>query len=82
MDDTMSALEFNIMRFAFSVRDIFIPPVKVLDEARINPGDNVLDFGCGTGSYSFTAAQRVGNSGKVYALDKLPLAVKKLVKNG
>jgi ubiquinone/menaquinone biosynthesis C-methylase UbiE len=78
MDKTMSAFEFNIMRAAFSVRDILISPAKVLDETRLNPGDTVLDYGCGSGSYSFAAAEKVGEKGKVYALDILPLAVKKM----
>ena len=34
-----------------------------------------LDYGCGPGSYSMAAAEIVGESGKVYALDIQPLAV-------
>lgn len=74
----MNAFEFNIMSFAFYVRDIFVQPEKVLDEVEINQGDKILDYGCGTGSYSFTAAKIVGDRGMVYALDIVPLAVKKI----
>jgi ubiquinone/menaquinone biosynthesis C-methylase UbiE len=46
----------------------------------------VLDFGCGPGSYSFTASRLVGSNGKVFALDINPLAIgraKKIaIKNG
>jgi len=40
--------------------------------AAIDPGDTVLDVGCGGGIDSFLAARRTGPSGKVYALDFLP----------
>ena len=32
-------------------------------------GDTVIDFGCGVGNYAFAAAEVVGQSGQVYALD-------------
>ena len=35
----------------------------------INPGDNVLDIGAGSGTDTFIASRLVGKSGKVYALD-------------
>ncbi len=78
MNKAMNAFEFNIMSFAFFVRDIFVQPEKVLDEVEINQGDNILDYGCGTGSYSFTATKKVGDRGMLYALDILALAVKKI----
>jgi arsenite methyltransferase len=43
-----------------------------LRHARIEPGDTVLDLGCGSGIDSILAARRVGPSGKVLALDFLP----------
>ena len=46
----------------------------VLDEASLAPGMTVLDFGCGPGYYTIPAARRVGPSGTVIALDKLPIA--------
>lgn len=74
----MTKFEFTIMSIVFGVRDFFLPRVKILDEAKINPGDTILDYGCGTGSYSFIAAERVGDKGMIYALDILPPAVKKV----
>ena len=41
----------------------------------IEPGFQVLDYGCGPGSYVTPLAELVGESGKVYALDIHPLAV-------
>jgi arsenite methyltransferase len=43
-----------------------------LRHARIQPGDTVLDVGCGSGIDSILAAQRTGPSGRVLALDFLP----------
>lgn len=36
----------------------------------VGKGQTVLDFGCGEGHYSIPASKAVGESGKVYALDK------------
>ena len=36
----------------------------------IRPGNLVLDFGCGKGSYTVPTAGLVGNRGKVYAVDR------------
>ena len=40
----------------------------------------MLDYGCGPGSYVMAVAELVGKTGKVYALDAHPLAIK-MVKN-
>lgn len=41
----------------------------VLREIGIRAGQNVLDFGCGTGVYTVIVSKIIGRSGKVYALD-------------
>jgi len=56
------------------------PRKKVLQEIEILPGFQVLDYGAGPGSYTIPAAQRVGDEGKVYALDIHPLAVNGVAK--
>jgi len=38
----------------------------------LRDGQTFLDYGCGTGSFTFPAARIVGNEGKVYALDCFP----------
>ncbi len=40
-----------------------------LDTARLAPGDNALDVGCGTGTLALEAARRVGPQGRVVGID-------------
>ncbi len=77
MDKPEPDLNFRIMSLAFGLRDTFLPRKKILDEVEIRPGFSVLDYGCGSGSYITAAAGRVGDSGRIYALDIHPLAIKR-----
>ena len=77
MDKPEPDLNFRIMSFAFRLRDIFLPRKNILDEVRIKTGLSVLDYGCGSGSYITAAAELVGDSGRIYALDIHPLAVER-----
>lgn len=43
---------------------------KSLRKVGLKKGQTVLDFGCGSGNYTVPASQIVGDTGKVYALDK------------
>ncbi len=51
-----------------------------LKDIGIKKGDVVLDFGCGTGSYTIPAAEVVNKEGKVYAMDKDIKSINKLMK--
>jgi ubiquinone/menaquinone biosynthesis C-methylase UbiE len=75
MDKPISSLHFWGMSLAFAIRDLLAPPQRVLDEVQIRAGANVLDFGCGPGSYTLLVAERVGPDGKVFAVDIHPKAV-------
>jgi len=75
VDKPMPSWAFQGMAFMFKVRDFFFPREDILAEVEIKPGFRVLDFGCGPGAYVADAAVRVGESGRVYALDIHPLAV-------
>ena len=78
MDRPMSNRDFKLMTLGFKFRDLLLPRINTLKEVGIKSGDNILDYGCGPGSYTVVAAKLVGESGKVYALDIHPLAVQKV----
>jgi ubiquinone/menaquinone biosynthesis C-methylase UbiE len=78
MATLMSNLAFNGMSLIFKVRDFITPRRRVLEEAGIKPGNRVLDYGCGPGAYIADAAEMAGESGRVYALDMHPLALKRV----
>ena len=61
-----------------SFRDLFSNPESTLAEVEIRPGFHVLDYGCGSGSFTLAALKRVGPEGKVYALDLHPLALQRV----
>lgn len=80
MDKPSSNLDFRFMSFGYVFRDIFLPRENILAEVGLEPGFSILDYGCGPGSYTIPAAQLVGESGQVYALDIHPLAVQQVQK--
>lgn len=81
MHKPMSNLHFVFMSLGFGFRDLLYPPkTRLIELGILEEGDSVLDYGCGTGSYSIAAAQLVGESGKVYGLDIQPLSIRRLDK--
>ena len=78
MDKPMSNFDFQFMSLGYKFRDFFLPRKNILKEVGIKPGFQVLDYGCGPGSYIIPLAELVGESGKVYALDIHPLAIRKV----
>jgi len=46
-------------------------PMKTLQGAGIQPGQIVLEVGCGTGFFTITAAQLIGDQGCLVAMDAL-----------
>ena len=53
--------------------------LQLLKDVGIKAGQVVLDFGCGSGTYTVPAARIVGDKGKVYALDKDSEVLNKLM---
>ena len=62
-----------IMESRFRYR--FFSPIKILQGADIQPGQNVLELGCGTGYFTITASQLIGENGKLTAMDILQESV-------
>ncbi len=75
MDKPEPNLHFRLMSLCYRFRDFFLPRMNILQEAGIEPGFHVLDYGCGPGSYVVALAELVGESGEIYALDIHPLAI-------
>jgi ubiquinone/menaquinone biosynthesis C-methylase UbiE len=53
---------------------------EALRKIGIRRGQTILDFGCGSGSYTIPIAIIVGEEGRVYALDKDERALDELMK--
>jgi ubiquinone/menaquinone biosynthesis C-methylase UbiE len=53
-------------------RDAYQKPQEVLAALNIRPGEVIADIGAGSGYFTFPLARRVGESGKVYAVDVSP----------
>ena len=76
MNKKMSNFAFKMMaNVGIPIRNLFMPPAKMLKEVEINPGFKVLDYGCGPGAFTIMMAEKIGPSGTVYALDIHPLAI-------
>jgi ubiquinone/menaquinone biosynthesis C-methylase UbiE len=54
--------------------------IRILQRIGIKTGLSVLDFGCGSGTYTIPVAKIVGKQGRVYALDKDKNALDSLIK--
>jgi ubiquinone/menaquinone biosynthesis C-methylase UbiE len=49
----------------------FFDPTKILSGTEINPGQIVLEVGCGTGFFTLPAAGLIGEQGRLVAMDVL-----------
>lgn len=78
MDKPKSNLDFRLMSLQYKLRDFLLPRIEILKEVGIKPGFIVLDYGCGPGNYLIPLAELVSESGKIYALDTHPLAIKRV----
>lgn len=78
----MSDLWFKLMALEFRIRDRLRPRMEIVKEVGIKRGFKVLDYGCGPGGYIAPVSELIGENGRLYALDMMPVAlemVKKLI---
>ncbi len=68
------------MALEFKIRDFVKPRKEIIQEAELKEGFHVLDFGCGPGGYIPSVLGDIGPSGKLYALDTMPLAIEMVKK--
>ena len=75
-----SNTSYRVMAWYLRFRERFRKPADFVSNLGIEDGHNVLDYGCGIGSYTIPTARLVGESGRVYALDIHPLAIERVKK--
>ncbi len=76
--ENMPDIGFKMMTFVMRVMDVFMPKY-VTDRVgwfEIKEGMTLVDYGCGPARYTKHFSDRVGDSGKVYAVDVQPLAIR------
>ncbi len=65
----MTPLAFNFMRVVMTIFKKFRNIEKEINFAGIENGYSVLDFGCGLGFDTILSAKKVGENGRIFALD-------------
>ena len=53
----------------------FFGPMQILRGADLHPGQTVLELGCGTGFFTLSLAQLIGEQGSLVSMDMLPASV-------
>lgn len=76
----MSDLSYRMMTWMFRVADAFDPKHNRLAAFGIQEGAVVVDYGCGPGRYVAEASRRVGPTGRIYAVDIHPLAIRDVMR--
>lgn len=73
--DQISDFHFKFMSFMFSIRDVFSTPENKLYKFGIKPGDTLIDYGCGPGTYIKKASELIGSAGTIYGVDLHKMAI-------
>ena len=71
----MSNTWFRLMALEFKIRDYRHPRQEIVEEVGLKAGFQVMDYGCGPGGYVPAVSEAIRSSGKLYALDALPIAI-------
>lgn len=66
---------YRAMVWIFRIMDLFYKPDRRLANFHLQPGNVVVDYGCGPGRHICKAAEQVGPNGRVYAVDIHPMAI-------
>jgi ubiquinone/menaquinone biosynthesis C-methylase UbiE len=74
--ECMPDIAFRAMSLFFRSIDIFFPVEKRVSRSGIKNGFIVVDYGCGPGRYIPSVSKLIGDTGKIYAVDIHPLAIK------
>jgi len=80
--EKMPNIAFHLMAFMKRIVHALFHPEKCLDSFGIQPGQTIIDYGCGPGFFLKKASRLVGENGTIYAADIHRLAinsVKKLI---
>ncbi len=56
-------------RFEHEGREIYDQRERIVAAAKVKPGEQIADIGAGTGLFTMLFAERVGPTGKVFAVD-------------
>ena len=78
MNNLKTWIAFQLMDFAFKIRDFLRPRRVILAETGIKRGDYVLDYGCGPGRYIIPVIELIGECGMLYAVDSNIFAIKRV----
>jgi ubiquinone/menaquinone biosynthesis C-methylase UbiE len=68
---------YDVLAFLFTRGRERSLRARMIQLARLGPGDAVLDIGCGTGTLAIGAKRTVGSAGAVFGIDASPAMVAK-----
>lgn len=74
--------EFSVWlnRFEVPGREVFDMRHEIVSELGLQPGMQVADVGAGTGFFTLLFAEKVGNSGAVYAVDISEIFIRNILR--
>jgi ubiquinone/menaquinone biosynthesis C-methylase UbiE len=75
-----SSLAFWMIEFMHDnpLLPLFKNPYRLLEAAGLEPGQKVMEVGCGPGFFTIPAASIVGKAGLIYAIDVNQRAIKRV----